>query len=201
MCELFVYTGVDHINNTFFKLVRTSFNLFITSTFNNNNNSKRLSVCWWYRDDLSGWIIVQSYFNVSCFRTNCKSLWTRASAVAVSMSSVCPPLVKAAVQHHETVFTYCSRCFSEMFSQLHFLCGFLSNVFLNLCRARDQGGSPAVQRGDHGDRDSQVWDRDFRGGHSCHLETEGRDSPPVCCKITKKDALFILNNKKPLGSK
>lgn len=133
----------------------------------------------------------QELLHVFCFCTNCKSLWNRASASRpnchVFMSTF--SLQRSSdTQLYFSLYTTSWKCshlfsgFSEISVSFSF-CLVFSNVFLNFCRAWNQGRSPAVQRGGHRDRDSQVWDRDFRGGHSCHLETEGRDTPPVCCKI------------------
>lgn len=140
-----------------------------------------------------GWICFiglgycRELLNVFCFCTNCKSLWLRASAdrpnCHVFMSTVRPPLiirhrtVFITVQQHDVLWVLWEIWVSFTF------CLVFSNLILNFCRARHQSCSPAVQRGGHRDRDSQVWDRDFRGGPSRHLETEGRHAPPVCCKI------------------
>lgn len=51
------------------------------------------------------------------------------------------------------------------------------------CRAWHQSCSSAVQRRGHWDRNSQVWDRDFRGGRPRKLETEGRSSASVSCEL------------------
>lgn len=56
------------------------------------------------------------------------------------------------------------------------------HIFFSIPRTRNQSRATSLQRGGHRNRDSQIWDGNFRERHSCYLEAEGRDPPPICCK-------------------